>query len=681
VNISREAFGSPDTAQTMVHVQSEVSNGNLVTLSHNNLKLFASLTAYNESFIGIVKKLHFKWNRIATRWQRSIDEYSGPITDRLLETASRLLSDGFDVYMPEALVPRLKAGDWRHEQKRWIIPVATDQFGIKWSYQDESLYLKAKLLPSAQWNKTKKAITIQKIYYAEVEGFAEEHGFEFNSDARSQLDNIRREYRKIVLPAIPMPDKSTTKAKKAYQSDPHLFMDIPEHHLQTSTSLSPYQQKAVDKLSALRVGGLFMEMGLGKTRCAIELVVKRQQRIRRVVWFCPVGLKLTVAAEIEKHTTGERVYIFDDKTDISTMPKDAFWYIVGIETISSSDTKTLAANHLIDADTFVIVDEASYIKGHSSLRTMRITEMSKIARYRLILTGTPISQGYEDLFSQMAFLSTDILGYSSFYTFANNHLEYSIEHPGIITRAHNVSQITSRIEPYTYQVSKADCVDLPDKIYDSIYCSLTDQQWKLYEETKSELLVEGEVDTYTLFLLFTRLQQIVSGYTLNGDVISEIAENRSQTLCELVARIPQDEKIIVWCKYVYSIEKIAKLLPESALYYGELNTKKRSQSLEKFRSSSCNILIATQATGGHGLTLNESRYHIFYENEFKYANRIQAEDRSHRIGQDKNVTYIDIVSNSGIDKRIQQALRKKQNVVQEFKREMKRSKEKASIKL
>lgn len=154
-----------------------------------------------------------------------------------------------------------------------------------------------------------------------------------------------------------------------------------------------------------------MEMGTGKSRTAIELVARRLPRIDRVIWFCPVSLKETVRQEILKHTdcAPADIHVFSDRTNERNVPP-ALWHIVGIESMSLSDRVTLAVNKLITSRTFVILDESSYIKGHRAKRTMRITELSKRARYRLILTGTPLSQGVVDLFAQMRFLSPKILG-------------------------------------------------------------------------------------------------------------------------------------------------------------------------------------------------------------------------------------------------------------------------------
>jgi SNF2 family DNA or RNA helicase len=494
------------------------------------------------------------------------------------------------------------------------------------------------------------------------------------------LEQAARDYQRTILPVVPAPAIPKKSTRKPRYCDPIHYADLPDRHVRVTTALYPHQSPAVEKLMPLRLGALFMDMGTGKTRCAIELAARRQQRVSRVIWFCPVSLKLTIAAEIEKHSAGEAVYVFDDHT-IPDNISPAYWYIIGIESMSSSDRVVLAANTLIDADSFVIVDESSYIKGHASMRSMRIAEIGKRSRYRLLLTGTPLSQGVEDLYAQMRFLSPDILGYCSFYSFAHNHLEYSEKYPGMIVRAHNVPNLAEKIAPFTYQVTKAECLDLPDKLYDQVYFGLTDEQHEAYEQAKNDILLnvpDDELDSYVIFRLFTALQQVVSGF-LNTDAGQEIYPHRRiETLHTVIAGIPENEKAIIWCKYIYSLKSIADAFPGSALYYGDLNEQQRAAELERFRGEA-RFLIATQATGGHGLTLNEAHYVVFYENEFKYSHRIQAEDRCHRIGQMQPVTYIDIVSRSGIDERIQAALSRKEDLVRAFRREVKKVKDAKTI--
>lgn len=469
---------------------------------------------------------------------------------------------------------------------------------------------------------------------------------------------------------------------------------------QTTTALYSWQQRAVDKLLPARVAGLIMDMGTGKTRTAIEFARLRQAKISRVVWFCPVSLKETAEQEIRKHTDCQPcdILTFNERTGQKHLP-ERFWNIIGLESMSSSDRVTMAAASLIDENTFVIVDESSYIKGHHARRTERITSLSQKARYRMILTGTPLSQGVVDLYAQMRFLSPKILGYNSFYSFARNHLEYHPDYPGLIVASHNTDWLAAKIQPYVYQVQKSECLDLPQKLYDSLYFGMTDQQAELYWQAKQEILlnVPDELmdSSFIIFRLFTALQQIACGFwhryvydeqmrRLLYSEMLEVPHRRLDMLAHAVERIPQGQPVVIWAQFQRSIGEIVRRLSEEygaqsvAQYHGQLNEKQRNAELARFRAGA-RFLVATQATGGHGLTLNEAAHHIFYCNGFKYSERIQAEDRSHRIGQTRTVTYTDIVCRAGIDERIQKALSDKEDAVVAFRRDVARTKDLGKI--
>lgn len=422
------------------------------------------------------------------------------------------------------------------------------------------------------------------------------------------------------------------------------------------------------------MGALFMDMGTGKTRTSIELAALRHAKVDKVVWFAPVSLKLSVAEEIRKHTDCTDICVFDDKTRATTLPRGR-WYIVGIESMSSSNRVVSAVNKLVTQKTMVILDESSYIKGHNSKRTERLTYICSKAKYRIILTGTPLSQGVVDLFAQMRFLSPKILGYGSFYSFAANHLEYSDKFPGKIVRAHNTEWLAAKINPYTYQVRKKDCVDLPAKIYSTRWCYMTMEQSYAYERIKNEFLDYVDPDdwnSYQLFKLFSSLQQVVSGYYRERKkkewTIHEYDNNRPDLLAEIISEIPGDEQVIIWAKYMYDIDQIRKVLEGQTyvVYTGKQNERQKESAKQRFKSGEARFFVATPSSGGHGLTLNEASAVIFYNNGFKYSERIQAEDRCHRIGQDKKVHYIDIVCCDSIDERIMSALSDKEDTLHSF---------------
>lgn len=459
------------------------------------------------------------------------------------------------------------------------------------------------------------------------------------------------------------------------------------------TNLLPYQEEAIAKLLPSRVGALFMEMGTGKTRTAIEFVRIRQRKIDRVVWFCPVSLKETIRAEILKHTTCPEsdIYVFDDRTNERTMPQGAFWYIVGIESMSSSARVILTVNQLVTDRTFAIVDESTYIKGHRAWRTQRITVICQRARYRMILTGTPMTQGCVDLFAQMKFLSPKILGYSGFYSFARNHLEYSDRFPGLIVRTHNTKYLAAKIHPYVYQITKDEAdLHLPDKVTESYYVPMTTEQLEAYEKAKDEILSLDEDEWFQgfddwwesvrIFRLFSTLQGIVIGRWRRKDgTVQELPHHRAEVLLEVVREIPPSEKVVVWAKYRYALVQIVEALAreygenEVMPLHGTMNARKRHEALTRWRESA-RFLVATQGVGGHGLDMTVARYMVFYANGFKYSERLQAEDRIHRIGQTRKPVYIDIFTSTGIESRIQEALADKSDTLHKFRQEVDRVK-------
>ena len=448
---------------------------------------------------------------------------------------------------------------------------------------------------------------------------------------------------------------------------------------------TPYQHQtaAFEKMHPSRVGALIMDMGTGKSLVAIMLAKAREKKIKRVIWCCPVTLKPNVAREIFRHTDcgPNDVYQFKASTTDKNMP-ECFWYIVGLESISSSDREVMALNAIVDEHTMLIVDESSYIKGHRAKRTKRLCLIGKKARYRLVLNGTPISEGIEDLYAQMAFLSEKILGYHSWYSFSRKHLTYSEQHKGMIQSRSHVDWISARIAPYVYQVTKDECLDLPPKIYGSSRTvAMTPQQQDFYDAAKEQFVedlmdYDPEETNVAIYRLFTSLQAIANGVVPKGlgEAGAAIPCRKPEALIETISNIPSGEPVGIWVRYRTSIDTVSAALRKEfdaniSQYYGDLSLRKREAELARWRSEG-GFFIATEDCGGFGLTLAEAAYSIFYSNGFSYLKRIQAEDRFHRIGQKRSVLYSNIWVDAGIEERIDAAICRKQNSLEIFRQEL-----------
>lgn len=451
----------------------------------------------------------------------------------------------------------------------------------------------------------------------------------------------------------------------------------------TRTDLLPHQVPAVAKLLPLKVGAMFMDMGTGKSRVLLELARLRWGRFDRLIWLCPVALKETMRQQILEHTTipGDEILVWGDRTARSE--SKAWVHIIGIESLSTSDRVVLAYNGVVSADSFVAVDESSYIKGPRANRTQRIVNMSARAKYRMLMTGTPYTQGAVDLYSQMRFLSPKILGYSSFFSFAANHLVYEERRQGNgakrktgrIVRTLNEAYLAARIAPYVYQVKKEECLDLPEKLHSTRWCTMTEEQKELYERAKNAVLDEDPFlwSYLTIFKLFTALQSVVCGFWGHGGEVETCQHKRIALLRAVVREIPEGEKVIIWGKFHRSIQEIKAELEATygpgccAEFHGRLSGARRYEELARWRSDpQARFLLATQSCGGHGLTLNEAAFSIFYADGFKYAERLQAEDRNHRLGQARRPTYITLRCDASIDDRIAAAIERKGNSLRIF---------------
>ncbi len=448
-----------------------------------------------------------------------------------------------------------------------------------------------------------------------------------------------------------------------------------------TTAAYAHQRAAVEKLSRLKVGGLFMDMGTGKTRVAIELVWLRRHKISQCVWFCPVSLMETARREILKHTTcaDADIHVFGPQTRESSLTK-AGWYIVGLESLGSSARVVCTLDKLIDEKTFIVVDESTYIKGHRAKRTNRLIVLGKRTAYRLLLTGTPITQGIEDLYTQMTFLSPKILDYHSWYTFRRHHILFDQHKKGLIVDRYDTRTIYQRIAPYVYEVRKEDCLDLPPKTYKHVWCFFSEEQQRLYQAVKErfydDLMEYDPSETgVAIYRLFGGLHAVSCGVRPAGFVGDKLLKNgRAEILTELLNGI-NESHVIVWVNYIASIDALREAFgaafPHRGIFElrGNISPRLRTENIDKWKRDG-GILLATQGTGGHGLTLTEANYTFFYSDGWKYSDRLQAEDRCHRIGQTRNVYYVTVRCECGLDKRIRSALLRKSNALQELKNEV-----------
>lgn len=368
-----------------------------------------------------------------------------------------------------------------------------------------------------------------------------------------------------------------------------------------------------------------MEMGTGKTKVALDLINSKSNKIDYILWICPFSIKNEIIKERDK------------------------WYpsikidVVGCETIGSSDRTYLEIlKKVATSKTFIVVDESLKIKNINAKRTRRIIEFGGYAQYKLILNGTPITKNVIDLWAQMEFLSPKILK-MSFNQFKNTYCEYYIRGrlKGMVKKQHNIEHLISLIEPYIF-----DC-DLDIEAKKMYYNYFYDVDMFQYSSLKNELL--ECITNIDFFVLTTKLQQFYTTY-------------KEEMLKELLGQI--NDQVIIFVKYLDSIPAGANKI------VGDMNTKERKQVIDKFERGDFKELYITYGCGSYGLNLQFCRNIIFAEHCFDYSQRIQAEARIYRIGQNYDVNYYNLWCNVGLEKMIQSSLNKKSNLLNEIKKEI-----------
>ena len=426
----------------------------------------------------------------------------------------------------------------------------------------------------------------------------------------------------------------------------------------------------------------FMEMGTGKTKVAIDnaAFMKKNLWIDWVVVIAPNSVYRNWIDEIQKHSDSNVIHVHKDKSiygDMTRHPERALkWFLINVEALShkSGVEKLKSLLTRKNCRHLMILDESTTIKNRSAKRTRNICKLGKLANYRRILTGSPITKSPLDLYTQCEFLSPQLLGFDSFFTFrARYAVMQQIEMGGrqmLFPKYYtNLDELTDKLKTFSFRVRKKDCLDLPDKLYTVRKINLTVKQAEIYNRLKKfayATINQDEVSFANKLTEILRLHQVTNGFVKSDDGTIQVFDDCPK-LKELMDILEDTEgKFIIWANYVQNIKTIIKKLKERygansvVSIFGEVSTEDRQQAVTKFQNdSSCRFFVGNPSTGGYGLTLTSASYVVYFSNSYNLEVREQSEDRAHRIGQDKNVTYIDLIAENTIDEFIVSALDKK----------------------
>lgn len=339
----------------------------------------------------------------------------------------------------------------------------------------------------------------------------------------------------------------------------------------------------------------------------------------------------------------------------------------------------LVRTFLAERRCLFVCDESARIKSPGAKQTKRVLGLAGKAPYRRILNGTPVPNKAYDIYSQVRFLDLDFWkrrGFANFDAFKQDLCVFAQRSFGgrgfqqVVGYRHGrLEWLRDEVATIAHRLTKDEVLDLPAKTYAKRRFAMTPAQTKVYQDLVEQFRVEleggVEITAPMAVTRLLRLHQVTSGYLPtdeDGRFVDIGTENpRLALLGEIVEDI--EDQAIIWARFRRDIDLITALLGNRVVRYdGSCGLAQRQESIARFRSGGAQFFVANPACIGMGVTLTEAKAVVYYNNSFNLTDRLQSEDRCHRIGQTRSVPYIDIIAEGTVDEKIVSALREKKDV-------------------
>ena len=452
-----------------------------------------------------------------------------------------------------------------------------------------------------------------------------------------------------------------------------------------------HQLDCWDKSKDVENYGLFMEMGTGKTKVLIDTAsyLYDNGKINGLLVIAPKGVYanwmnnelpthlpdhikprtvMWQAGESEKKNLANMQYLSESQEDFSIL-------LMNVEAMSHARLAKIATWFLSKRRCMLAIDESTTIKSPSAARTKALIKMSTLAKYRRIMTGSPVTNSPLDMYSQFKLLDPYIIGNASFYAFRNHYAEIVHMRAGPRTYPkimgyRNMDELQGLISKHGYRITKAECLNLPDKMYTTRYVEMTPEQTSAYKKIKEQAVavLQGKLLTAPIVLTqLLRLHQVVCGHvTMDDGTTVALPNNRVSELLDAVEETTG--KVIIWANYRDDIRQVYEKLTEVygkesvVRYTGGTSTQERVKAIDAFQGGNARFFLGTPSAGGFGITLTAATTVIYYSNSYSLETRLQSEDRAHRIGQNNSVLYIDLVCQNTVDEKILSAIKGKRDL-------------------
>jgi SWI/SNF-related matrix-associated actin-dependent regulator 1 of chromatin subfamily A len=431
----------------------------------------------------------------------------------------------------------------------------------------------------------------------------------------------------------------------------------------------PHQVAGTKFLRENERAALFDEQGLGKSKQLIDAVSAEiaSGTLGGALIICPNGLKTNWAEEVERFSTLPYAVFGSGRKArrVAFRSLRAAFYIINYEAVHPELASLRAL--LRFKPIALVLDESHRIKTPDAKVTRAVLQLRSEASRRYLLTGTPVANKPEDLWSQAFFLDDGVaLG----TTFEDFQRRYCTGGGGY----QSVDELRERVMQLALRRTKAGSLDLPPKLFHRVSVELSGQQRLLYEQMRDDLAVwvrslsGEEVQTHgdLIFTRMLRLAQIASNPGLI-DAGYDGVPAKFTVLDELLAAYAPQRKVIVWSSFVGNIQALAARYPHlnPVTIYGEQDNATRDRAVRAFRGNSdVRLLVANPAAAREGLTLTESNVAIYLDRTFNLVDYLQSQDRIHRISQTRECDIVLLLAAQTIDEFIDFSLEQKHRLAQ-----------------
>lgn len=448
-----------------------------------------------------------------------------------------------------------------------------------------------------------------------------------------------------------------------------------------------HQLEAFNTLKDLNCKGIFYDMGTGKSKISLDVLrykcYQQNQVLLTLIVAPKVSLENTWIPEIEKHTSLAPYAEVVSGTSATRRQKlklgNKRIFVINYEGIATVLPTLLKMKWDI-----IIADESQRIGSHKSQRTKNMLILSRIAKNRFALTGTPILRSPMKIFSQALFIDHGKVFGSNFFAFRNYFFEDANlskarfiprekYFPKYVLREDRKAEYEARLAQLSIIKTKDECLDLPPKGFEVLQIEMAPDQLSAYKQMEKELITlweAGEAMVAANAAVATiRLRQITSGFMVLDGPEKKVVRFKSQpklkALKTLLEDITPTAKVIIWACFRPDIHMLLKEFKQynPASIFGDTKNTKLEQ--DKFNlDDSCRILIGNPQSAGVSLNLIAASYGVFYSQGFDPDDRLQGEDRCHRDGSQihKNITYVDLVCKKSVDEVVVESLHNKENL-------------------